>query len=538
MKDSEKELKVLRERIRQLEEQNNSLREKAFAGIITEREHAERTLSQHDELYTLITNIVLVGIVIVDGKGNFEFVNPAFIDMIGYTRDELMKLNLSDIIDKENFMDFIEQSTIRDQGMYSRYENTLFCKDGSLLTVLVSASPLVEGYTGSTKMLAVFTDISLSKKAEEELLESEEWYKDLVENAGIAILIDDKEGNFKFFNKKFSQLFGYTPEEMKKQSIKSLVHPDDFERVIQFHKKRLEGENVPVRYEFRGVKRNGETLFLEVDAVKLFGKGNEIIGTRSYLWDVSDRKGAEEELRGIQTELEQLIEERTVWLSTTNDLLKQQIRERKNAEEELKKSFISLRRTLAETAQAIANVVEARDPYTAGHQQRVTELACAIAKEMDLLQDQIEGIRISGLLHDIGKVNIPAEILNKPGSLDDLEYKLIRNHPRVGYDILKNINFPWSVALIVLQHHERIDGSGYPSGLSGEDILLEARILAVADVIEAMSSHRPYRPALGLDAALKEILNKRGILFDPDVVDAGLRVFAERNFEFKRRKEN
>jgi len=162
---------------------------------------------------------------------------------------------------------------------------------------------------------------------------------------------------------------------------------------------------------------------------------------------------------------------------------------------------------------------ESRDPYTAGHQRRVTQLACAIAKEMDFPEKQIEGIHASGLLHDIGKIYIPTDILNRPGRLSNIEMDLIRTHSKVGYDILKTVNFPWPVAQIVLQHHERQDGSGYPQGLSGEEILIEARILTVADVIEAMSSHRPYRPALGIDTALGEISKNSGILYDPKVVD-------------------
>jgi len=173
-----------------------------------------------------------------------------------------------------------------------------------------------------------------------------------------------------------------------------------------------------------------------------------------------------------------------------------------------------------------------RDPYTARHQERVTELACAIAREMGIPDGQIEGIHAAGLMHDIGKIAVPTEILTKPGKLNDLEFSLIRRHPQVAYDILKGIEFPWPIADIVLQHHERLNGSGYPNGLKGDEILLEARILTVADVVEAISSHRPYRPALGLDAALDEIKQGRGMLYDPDVVDTCLSVFEE-GFSFE-----
>ena len=201
-------------------------------------------------------------------------------------------------------------------------------------------------------------------------------------------------------------------------------------------------------------------------------------------------------------------------------------------EEERKRAKQKLQKTLEKTIHALASAIEMRDPYTAGHQKRVTKLACAIAKEMGLSKEQIEGIRMAGLIHDIGKISIPSEILTKPGKLNDLEYSLIKTHPQAGYNILKGIEFPWPVAQIVLQHHERMDGSGYPQGLCGKDILLEARILAVADVVEAMSSHRPYRPAYGIDKALEEISKNKGILYDPEVVNACLRLFNQKGFKF------
>ena len=202
----------------------------------------------------------------------------------------------------------------------------------------------------------------------------------------------------------------------------------------------------------------------------------------------------------------------------------------------MKKSYGQLREVLTETVLAMGNIVEARDPYTAGHQQRVTALACGIAEQLGMTEEQIAGIGIAGLLHDIGKITVPAEILNKPGRLDKMEFMLIKAHPQVGHDILKHIDFPWPIAQFVLQHHERMDGSGYPNGLAGDHILLESRIIAIADVVESMSSHRPYRPSLGIDAALREILAKKETLFDPLAVDMCLRLFAEKNFEFDKRE--
>ena len=205
---------------------------------------------------------------------------------------------------------------------------------------------------------------------------------------------------------------------------------------------------------------------------------------------------------------------------------------RKQAEDEIQQNLHDLSQAMEGSIELTALMVEAKDSYTAGHQRRVSVLGYSIAKEMNLSEELIEGTKIAGLIHDLGKISIPSEILSKPGRITDLEFSLIKNHSRAGYDILKKVKFPWPIAQIVLQHHERMDGSGYPSGLSGEKILIEARILGVADTVEAMSSHRPYRPALGLDKALEEISQNRGILYSPEVVDTCLKLFKEKGFKF------
>jgi putative nucleotidyltransferase with HDIG domain len=209
------------------------------------------------------------------------------------------------------------------------------------------------------------------------------------------------------------------------------------------------------------------------------------------------------------------------------------ITERKKTERELQLSYHKLRETLIATVNALASTVEMRDPYTAGHQRRVTILACAIAEEMGLTEEQFDGLRLAGLIHDIGKISVPVEILNKPGRISETEFNIIKIHPQAGYTLLKEIEFPWPVARIVLQHHERVDGSGYPQGLKDGQIMLEAKILAVADVVEAMASHRPYRPALGIEAALEEIKKNGRVLYEPEVVDICERLFVEKGFKFE-----
>jgi putative nucleotidyltransferase with HDIG domain/PAS domain S-box-containing protein len=203
---------------------------------------------------------------------------------------------------------------------------------------------------------------------------------------------------------------------------------------------------------------------------------------------------------------------------------------RKRAEEELQHSLDKLQSAFEGVVQAMGMAMEMKDLYTSGHQQRVAILACALAEELGLPEDRIEGLRVAGLLHDLGKISVAAEILSKPGKISEYEYAIIKAHPQIGCDILRGIAFPWPVAQIIVQHHERLDGSGYPAGLLEDDILLEAKILGVADVVEAMSSHRPYRPAIGVAEALDEISRNKGSLYDPEVVEACVRLFTEKDF--------
>lgn len=212
-----------------------------------------------------------------------------------------------------------------------------------------------------------------------------------------------------------------------------------------------------------------------------------------------------------------------------SESLQRMVEERTDALEE---SMGKLRKALEGSIQAMARAVETRDPYTAGHQERVADLARAIAIEMKLPKDKVEGVRMAGVIHDLGKISVPAEILSKTGKISDIEFSLIKTHPTVSYEILRPIDFPWPIARMVLQHHERENGSGYPSGLKRHEILLEAKILSVADVVEAMASHRPYRPALGVGVALEEISEHRGTLYDSDVVKACVRLFQEKRFTF------
>ena len=227
----------------------------------------------------------------------------------------------------------------------------------------------------------------------------------------------------------------------------------------------------------------------------------------------------------------ELLEEMSFDISFALDNFERKL-QRQQAEEDRTEALVKLKKSLYGSIQMAANITEMRDPYTAGHQRRVAKLATAIAREIGLGEDQIDGVHFGSLIHDVGKIAIPAEILSKPGRLNEIEFMLIKTHPRAGYDILKDIDFPWPVAQMILQHHERQDGSGYPSGLKGDEIILEAKILVVADVVEAMSSHRPYRPGLGIAAALEEIERGRGKYFDSRIVDVCIQLFRDKQFDF------
>ena len=259
------------------------------------------------------------------------------------------------------------------------------------------------------------------------------------------------------------------------------------------------------------VRKNGEKVPVEDSAAPMIDDAGRLTGAVMVFRDITERKRAEAAIRTAFDTLEERVREQTAELRTSLD---------------------KLGRAVEGTIQALATMVEARDRYTAGHQVRVADLACEIAREMGVMESRLTVIRIAGLIHDVGKVCVPTEILNKPAPLSPLEFQIVKQHPKAAYDVLEKIEFPWPVADIVLQHHERMDGSGYPSGLRGDQIFPEARILGVSDVVEAMSSHRPYRAALGTERGLEAVREGRGRLYDPQVVDACLRVF-ERGFRFR-----
>lgn len=371
-------------------------------------------------------------------------------------------------------------------------EYRMIGKDGNIIHLSVAGVGLRNDKGRVNKWIGVISDITERKKAEQALLSSEERFRIAAETSHDFIYEWDLEsGQIGWFGKaidELGQILGELPHTIA--AWEKLIHPEDTERLSGAIRRQLKQEE-PFIEEYR-----------------LIGRGGNIIHIKDAGLSLRNAEG-----RAYK------------WIGAFSDITQQKINE-----EELKQSFEKVRKAMGGIIQAMALTVESKDPYTAGHQQRVSNLARTIAQEMNLSKDQVEAIRLAGVVHDLGKISVPAEILSKPTKLSDLEFSLIKGHPQTSYEILKDIDFPWPIAQIALQHHERMNGSGYPSGLQGEEIMIEAQVLMVADVVEAIASHRPYRAARGIDLALEEIEKNKGELYNPAVVDACLKLFRKKNF--------
>lgn len=317
------------------------------------------------------------------------------------------------------------------------------------------------------------------KQAEQELSKERTLLKAIIDKIPVLLTRYDPDTNMLYLNKEFEKIVGWKTGEVKDIDLMEKVYPDpDYRKQAMEY---MQKDSTEWR-EFQVQSKSGKIINSEWSNIRLDDGTQVGIGI-----DITERKQAEERLKKIM-----------------------------NA-----------------TIDTMSNMIEAKDPYTSNHQHRVCQLAIPLAQELGFPEDRVEGIRIASLIHDIGKIGLPTEILSKPTALTDIEFSLIKGHSQIGYNILKSIDFSYPIAQIVLQHHERLDGSGYPNKLKGDEIILEAKIIGVADIVEAMSSHRPYRPALGVDKALEEISQNRGILYDPEIVDACIRLFKEKGFKFE-----
>ena len=376
------------------------------------------------------------------------------------------------------------------------------------------------------------------KRAEEALRDSESKYQFLAEKMGDVVFTVDMNMVTTYVSPSIERMLGFTPEERMSQKVDQQLTPKSQKLVLQtlsvelgLEKAKGADLNRSATMELEYYHKDGSIKHLVTYIRGIRDSEGNLTGFYGSHHDITERKQAEEALQKAHDDLESQVTLRTAELSKANELLQADIVERRKAEEELKQTLEILRKSVGTTIQVMVSAVEMRDPYTAGHQIRTADLARAIATEMGLPKDKIDGIRMAGSIHDIGKLSIPAEILSKPTKLTNNEFNMIKDHSQSGYEMLKNVESPWPLAEIVYQHHERMDGSGYPRNLKGDEIIIEARIMAVADVVEAMASHRPYRPGLGIDAALAEIEKNKGIHYDNTVADACLRLFREKGYQ-------
>jgi PAS domain S-box-containing protein/putative nucleotidyltransferase with HDIG domain len=451
---------------------------------ITTRKRADEALRELGERYRgLIDNVPEI-IFIIDLQGKLTFVSRQAKELLGYESAEAINMSVLAFIPEEEHQKVLEsiQRGMAGEKLES-LQVTMIKKSGERLLFECSFTRVYQaGRVIGAQGTAV--DITERKRAEDALRDSEVRYRTLFEHSADGILIADLETKaFKYANPAVCRMLGYTAEEMRTIGVADIHPKDALPHVVTEFEAQTRGEKA-LATDLPCLRKDGTILYADVNATTAAIDGRPcLVG---FFRDTTVRKRTQE----------------------------------------------ALIRSLEATLSALSHAAEMRDPYTAGHQRRVTELAIALARKLGFPDDESDTLRIAGLLHDIGKLGVPAEILSKPSVLSPIEFELIRTHPQAAYEILADAAFPDLVAEIVLQHHERLDGSGYPRRISGDDILLEARILGVADVVEAMASHRPYRPALGIEAALVEIRAGRGTRYDQRVADACAALFESGEFSF------
>jgi PAS domain S-box-containing protein/putative nucleotidyltransferase with HDIG domain len=454
------------------------------------RREQEQVLQETQERYRSLVETSTDAIISVNEAMQVIQWNRAASDLFGYSKELMMGKSIEVLMPEkfrkghgEGVRRFLETGESQFVGRTVEFEGQR--KDGTIRPIEISLS--ADKNNGSWTFTSIIRETTERRQALEALRESEERYRNLFEDTKDAVMIWTAEGKILGVNQATLEIFGYNVEEMIGADISDLFQQNE-DRAL-FHRKLLDEGSVR-GYEILLRRKNGLPLDCLLTATVRRGKDGGVLGYQGIVRDVTDFK---------------------------------------RNENELKQTLETLRKSIGGITQAMSSVVENRDPYTAGHQKRVAELSQAIAQEMGLPQDQIDAVRMAATLHDIGKIAVPSEILTSPGRLSQKAFDLIKDHPKTGYDILKEIEFPWPIAEMILQHHERLDGSGYPHGLSGDAIMLEARIITVADVVEAMASHRPYRPSLGIEAAMQEMDKHNGTRYDPSVVDACRRLFREKH---------
>ncbi len=426
---------------------------------------------------------------VFNSEGNFILVNNKFCQTLGFSRDELLQMNIRDTY-LESELDLLAER-IKKLHMQETtiVERSIKRRDGSSFYAQINLKIMDNGC-----IQGIVREESLQKDISEQLDNNEERFRQIAEQIrDVFFLIDLSTGNFLYINPAYEKIWDQPLASLLADpaSWMTSIHPDDRERIKPLYQQQMKTGVIDTRY--RILLKDGSVRWIHVRMFPIYNRYNQLYRSAGVAEDI--------------TEQMHIMQEHSDYVA-------------------------NIQRGFKELVAAISTALEFRDAYTAGHQNKVAYLAKAIAQELNLSPDQIQSVELAAQVHDIGKIGIPFEILTKPIKLSELEFELIKTHCKAGYDILKGIHFPWPIAEIVWQHHERLDGSGYPRGLKGDQITLEAKIIAVADTVDSMSSHRPYRPALGINAALDEIQKFSGILFDPEVVNACQKLFLEKKSTF------
>ncbi len=455
-----------------------------FTKDITERKDAARALEESESrLRNILENANQI-IFTVDSDGNVTFISPAWERIMGHRNSDILNKNFLEFVHPEDLetgisaLEMIKEKGTLSEPVVLRMNNYA----GEWRWLRVVGSALDSSDPGMIQYGGIAEDISETKHSEDELRETYIRLHTLLEAIPDLVYMKDRNGILLEVNRAYEEIAGVSRDQIIGTRGESFLPEKIFRFNIETDRELVETGRM---LQFEDVFETPEnTRYASITKVPLKDDNGYVTGIVGITTDITTIRRAEQRYRTA----------------------------------------------LEGTIQTMSKIVELRDPYTAGHQHRASRLAVEIAKEMDLDPERIEGVRVASLLYEIGKINVPSEILNKPGKITEMEYELIQSHPQSAYEILKNIDFPWPVADIIYQHHERMDGSGYPGRLREEEILLEARILAVADVVEAMCSHRPYRGSLGIEKALEEIESKAGILYDKKVVAVCLNLFREKGF--------
>ncbi|MGC8942489.1 MAG: PAS domain S-box protein [Caldisericia bacterium] len=463
-----------------------------IGAVETTLEITERVL--FEERFKVIFNQSTIGLSITDKDGKVLLANPARSNMLGYTEDEMLKKNFKEYIFEEDLIEDLKNYEKLINGEINSYKSDLRVKrkDGSIGWNRIYVSKVTDMNGKFLYSISLVEDITEQKELESKNIFHELRLRAIFEQASVGVTVIDKDGNFIEFNKAFQNMMGFSEDEIRKKSFKDFTYPSDLIENLKLFVDAVNGKIEKYIIEKRYIKKDGTIFWGRVNSSVIKDKEGNILYLLSLIEDITDSKNKEIRL--------------------------------KEKDENLEKIF-------KQTVLALSKLIEMKEYYTYGHQKRVSELSVLVAKKMQLDEDKINTIKYAGLLHDIGKVEVPIEILNKPSQLTRNELDLVKLHSYYGYEILKTIDFPYPLAEIVYQHHERIDGSGYPRGLKGDEILLEAKILSVCDVVEAISSQRVYRDKWPIEMIIKELEQNKGIKYDEKVVDAILEIFKENNYD-------